>query len=78
MAVRIRRTGEIVCAATHPAEEGDTYLHDGISYRLSVELHALVTDRFHLIAEDGKSPGHGKWWWANDVPEGIEVDRWWD
>lgn len=77
MSLRIRKDGRILCAAMHPAEPGDTYIHDGISYTLTVELHAIVTDKMHLRAADG-SVGHGQWWWANRVPEGIEIDRWWE
>lgn len=70
MAVRIRKDGEIVCAAKFPAEDDDTYLHDGIHYTLSVELHALVTDSEHFT--------HGLWWWANEVPDNITIDKWWE
>jgi hypothetical protein len=44
MAVRIRKSGEIVCAAMHPEEPGDTYLNDGLHYKLAVELGALVSE----------------------------------
>lgn len=40
----------------HPAEPGDTYLDDAISYRLTVEYGALVTDRFHLRADGDPVP----------------------
>lgn len=74
MAVRIRKDGTIVCAAMHPAQEGDTYLHDGIHYILSAELHALVTGTTH-----GKDHfQHGLWWWAHEVPDHVEVDKWWE
>lgn len=78
MALRIRQDGRILCAAMHPAEPGDTYLHDGISYKLTVDTCAIVTDRFHLRRDpDSDSEvldGHGEWWWADEVPEGIEID----
>lgn len=43
----------------HPEEPGDTYLNDGLHYRLSVELGVLVTDRFHLQKEPGAEPKPG-------------------
>ena len=76
MAVRVREDGEIVCAAMHPAQPGDYYIDDGFHYLLSVELHALVTDADHLDRPGFK--GHGLWWWIDEVPEGIEIDRWWE
>lgn len=56
MAVRVRRNGRVLCAATHPSERGDTYLDDGLHYRLSVgewwwanEIPADVEpDQFYL------------------------------
>lgn len=48
MALQIREAGRILCAAMHPAETGDTYLNDGMHYRLSVDLGALVTDIWPL------------------------------
>lgn len=55
MALRIREDGRVLCAALHPPKPGDTYLHDGISYMLTVETKALVTDDHHME--------HGEWWW---------------
>lgn len=65
MALRIRKNGDVLCAALHPEEDGDIYIHDGISAvltgctsRLSLEEAVLVTDPepIHSI--------HGKWWWV--------------
>ena len=42
MAVRVRKTGEVVCAAMFPEEEGDTYLDDGVHYCLAVQLRAMA------------------------------------
>lgn len=72
MAVRIRRDGRIFCAALRPEEPGDLYVDDGLHYRLSVEEHLLVTEPFgqHLL--------HAEWWWANQVPAGVTIDRWWE
>lgn len=68
MAVRIRKDGRILCAAMHPAEEGDTYIHDGLHYRLSVEEKVLVTEAHE------RHKAHGQWWWAGSVPEGVEIE----
>lgn len=68
MAVRIRKDGRILCAATHLAEEGDTYLDDGVHYYLSVLHQVLVTEPWE------KHKVHGQWWWAGSIPEGIEID----
>ena len=76
MSLRIREDGTVLCAAMHPAEPGDTYLHDGISYKLTVEHRVLVTDGRHLRREGnegGPLDGHGQWWWCDEVPEGIEI-----
>lgn len=49
MSLRIRKTGEIVCGAMTEEMEGDTYLHDGISYMLRVVTRAVVDDPEHEI-----------------------------
>lgn len=67
MALRIRKNGRIFCAAMFGAEEGDTYLDDGIHYYLSVEKKVLVTEP-HIFHKE-----HGEWWWKGNVPEGIHV-----
>ena len=74
MALRIREDGRILCAALHEAEPGDTYLHDGISYRLTVEYRAIVTEPWEKPDGGGHSE-HGQWWWRDEVPDGIEIER---
>lgn len=74
MALRIREDGRILCAAKHPAEAGDTYLDDGLHYRLSVDLAAIVTEPMYC---DGGRRGHayhGEWWWRDRVPADVELD----
>lgn len=78
MAVRVRRpSGEVVCAAMHPAEEGDCYLDDGLHYLLSAELGVLVTEDMHLPEGVGRGghAAHGEWWWRGRVPEDVELGR---
>lgn len=65
MALRIRENGAILCAAMHPELPGDTYLHDGISYRLTVIYGVIVTEPMERHAL------HGRWWWRDEVPDGI-------
>jgi hypothetical protein len=58
----------------HPEEPGDTYLHDGISYRLTVELRAIVTEPMHSSVGRGGHALHGEWWWANAVPPDVVLE----
>lgn len=58
----------------HAAEAGDTYLHDGISYRLTVELRAVVTEPMETNKGRGGHAKHGQWWWANDVPNDVALE----
>jgi hypothetical protein len=76
VAVRIRRGGRILCAARYPAEDGDTYLDDGLHYRLATELHALVTEPMELSEGEGLGGHavHGEWWWRDAVPEEAVID----
>lgn len=67
MAVRIRKDGRIFCAALRPAEDGDTYVDDGLHYRLVWIDRVLVTDSNHME--------HAEWWWRGNVPEGITMDE---
>lgn len=57
-----------MCAAMHPAEDGDVYVDDGLHYRLSVELGLLVTEPHERHVE------RGEWWWRGQVPDGVEID----
>lgn len=47
MALRIRENGQILCAAHTDPLPGDTYLHDGIHYFLSVLTGAIVASDNH-------------------------------
>lgn len=74
MAVRVRADGRVLCAAMHPALPGDTYLHDGLAYKLSVELRVLVTEPMHQDEGRGGHAAHGEWWWRDQVPDDVVVD----
>ena len=74
MALRIRQDGRILCAAMHLEEPGDTYLHDGISYRLTVETRAIVTEPWETALGRGGHSEHGEWWWCNEVPSDAFID----
>lgn len=76
MAVRIRRSGKILCAAMHPEEPGDTYIDDGLAYMLSAERKVLVTEPMTLPLSVGLGghARHGEWWWSGQVPERAEID----
>ena len=61
MALRIRVNGDVLCAALHKEEDGDTYIPDNISEILTGctgEEAVLITDLEPLHST------HGKWWWA--------------
>jgi hypothetical protein len=60
----------------HPAEPGDTYLHDGISYRLTVEHEVIVTEPMESDAGRGGHGQHGEWWWRNAVPDDVVIEQW--
>ena len=67
MSLRIRVDGTILCAAMHPKKKGDTYVPDGLHYRLSVLEKVIVTEPHE------KHQIHGQWWWHDEVPEGIQI-----
>ena len=68
MAVRIRKDGRILCAAMHPAEDGDLYVDDALHYYLSVEAKVLVTEPHERHKE------HGEWWRVNAIPPNVRID----
>ena len=73
MALRIRADGRILCAAMHDPLDGDTYLPDDISYKLTVELRSIVTEPM-ASGERGGHAKHGQWWWADEVPGDVTVE----
>jgi len=74
LAVRIRMDGQILCAALHPAEPGDTYVPDGLHEQLSSELKVLVTEPMRCKGGRGGHAMHGEWWWRDRIPAEAEVD----
>lgn len=75
MAVRIRMDGTILCAACYPEEPGDTYIDDGLHYRLSVQLGVLVTEPMESDRGRGGHRRHGQWWWRNEVPADVVLEQ---
>lgn len=69
MSVRIRSTGEIVCAAMHSEQSGDTYIPDELHYRLSAEYGVLVSEPMERHKHDGL------WWWFDEVPVEREPEN---
>lgn len=64
MSLRVRKNGDIVCAALHEARDGDTYIPDNISSVLSGatgEEPLIVTDPEPIHST------HGRWWWAGQI-----------
>lgn len=55
MSIRIRKTGEIVCAAMFPAQDEDIYIDDHLHYYLAVKVKVLIADPDHKI--------NGLWYW---------------
>ena len=79
MAIRIRKDGRVLCAAMHPERGGDTYLDDRISYVLTVDLGALVSEDWSQSGGRGGHSKHGEWWWAHEVPNDVVIDpKGWD
>lgn len=72
MAVRIRNTGEIVCAAYNEAKEGDIYIDDNLHYYLSVEQKVLIT----VFGIENHKRNGGLWWWKGKEPENENIDPW--
>ncbi len=57
MALRWRADGRLLCAAKHPAENDDTYINDGLHYRLSVVARVIMAD----VNEEE----NGLWHWVH-------------
>ncbi len=68
MSLRIRSDGRVLCAAMHPPAEGDIYVADADSYRLTVMERALVTEPMHAAGGRGGHAVHGEWWWRGLAP----------
>jgi len=68
MAIRWRRDGRLMCAATTGPEEGDTYIGDRLTYELSVILKVIVADKDHKK--------NSLWHWTQNkmAAENVETD----
>lgn len=62
MAIRWRSSGELLCAAKHPEDQGDTYIDDRLHYQLAVEMVVIVPNR------DEKY--NGLWHWNDKEKNG--------
>ena len=56
MSIRWRNTGELVCGAKSEPMEGDSYIDDGLQYRLSLEVG--------MIRPDSNEAETGLWHWT--------------
>lgn len=69
----------MLCAAMHRPETDDRgYLDDGLHYKLSVELGAIVTEPMHPDPDNpgrGGHAAHGEWWWRDEVPDDVVIER---
>lgn len=75
MALRWRKSGELLCAAKCEAETGDTYIDDRLHYELSVIQKAVVpsvdeetTGRWYFLHGWCQTSEH-----PQDVPESAYV-----
>ena len=59
MAIRWRKDGTLVCAIMSDVEEGDTYIDDRLSGKLTEELQVVVADPNHRA--------NGLWYWTRDA-----------
>lgn len=69
MALRIRKNGNIVCAALNNTRLDDIYIDDTAHYILSVDMKLLVTQ-----PEPEHTKNDGVWWWKGQEPKGIVID----
>jgi len=72
MALRIRKDGQILCAAMHKKQEGDTYIPDSLSEIMSGatgETPILVTEA------DERHKKHGEWWWVGNIPKDRRIEH---
>lgn len=57
MAIRWRKSGELLCAAMTEAQEGDRYIDDDVHYQLSVVQRCIIADAYH--------EKNGLWHWVH-------------
>jgi hypothetical protein len=76
MSLRLRPTGEILCAAMHPEQPGDQYVDDQKHYELSVDHGLLVTEPMELPVGVGLGGHgvHGRWWWRGEAPSAAVLE----
>lgn len=67
MAIRLRKSGTMVCAALSEERDGDIYIDDGTHYHLSVEKGLIVSYPWERHKDEPF------WFWANNAPEGCDL-----
>ena len=55
MSIRLRKNGDLVCAAMFAEQEGDSYIDDRLHYELSVLRGFIHADENHNV--------NGLWHW---------------
>ena len=63
MAIRWRRSGELICAAMSQPEEDDAYIDDRVHYQLSVISMAIIADVNHEV--------NRLWHWVHDEKRNL-------
>lgn len=57
MSIRIRKTGDMLCAAKCDEMKGDTYINDSLHYQLAIIQKVLVPDK--------NEEKNGRWYWLH-------------
>lgn len=70
MAIRVRKNGRMFCAFYSNQEDGDIYINDWLHYEMSVIHKVIGTTKMEVHSKNG-----GEWYWLNNVPENVEIDK---
>lgn len=66
MALRVRKNGDILCAALSKPLEGDTYIDDNLHYQMSVVYGVIVS------LPEPQHSNNPLWWWSGNAPNGVD------
>ena len=69
MALRIRKSGTIICAAMSEPKPNDTYINDYLHYEMSEVQKVIVSEPMPKHKETGL------WWWAGNVPAAVVIEK---